>query len=301
MRIALAATPEVGIPTLEWLQSSDHVLAAVITQPDRPAGRGRVLTETPVATWAKTHSQLLHKTDSISELLDIARSVDLLITIGYGVILPADVLNAPRFGCINLHFSLLPAWRGAAPVQRSIEAQDSLTGVTVFAMDEGMDTGPIYTQLRFALDHDITADELFVELSQLGVTAVEETLELISQGVKPIQQPVVGVSRALKLSKAEGLIDWNQNAEEVSAKIRAFTSNPGAWTRVKGAVLKIDSVSISDLVLGAGEIAITPSTVHIGTASKALLIEGVTPAGKSHMKAADWARGARLSQGDVCG
>lgn len=290
-----------GIPTLEWLQSSDHVLAAVITQPDRPAGRGRVLTQTPVATWAQKHSLPLHKTDSISELLDIARSVDLLITIGYGVMLPADVLNAPRFGCINLHFSLLPAWRGAAPVQRSIEAQDSLTGVTVFAMDEGMDTGPIYTQLRFALDHDITADELFLELSQLGVTAVEEALELISQGVKPIQQPVVGVSRALKLSKAEGLIDWNQNAEEVSAKIRAFTSNPGAWTRVKGAVLKIDSVSISDVVLGAGEIAITPSTVHIGTASKALLIEGVTPAGKPHMKAADWARGARLSQGDVCG
>ena len=301
MRIALAATPEVGIPTLEWLESSGHVLAAVITQPDRPAGRGRVLTSTPVATWAQSHALPLHKTDSVSELLEIARSVDLLITIGYGVMLPADVLSAPRFGCINLHFSLLPAWRGAAPVQRSIEAQDSLTGVTVFAMDEGMDTGPIYTQLRFALDQDITADELFVELSHLGVTAIEESLELISQGVKPKPQSVVGISRALKLSKAEGLIDWSQSAEKVSAKIRAFTSNPGAWTKIKDTVVKIDSVSISQEVLSVGEIAVTPSTVHIGTASYALLIEGVTPAGKSHMKAADWARGARLSPGDLCG
>lgn len=301
MRIALAATPEVGIPTLEWLESSGHVLAAVITQPDRPAGRGRVLTSTPVATWAQSHALPLHKTDSVSELLEIARSVDLLITIGYGVMLPADVLSAPRFGCINLHFSLLPAWRGAAPVQRSIEAQDSLTGVTVFAMDEGMDTGPIYTQLRFALDQDITADELFVELSHLGVTAIEESLELISQGVKPKPQSVVGISRALKLSKAEGLIDWSQSAEKVSAKIRAFTSNPGAWTKIKDTVVKIDSVSISQEVLSVGEIAVTPSTVHIGTASYALLIEGVTPAGKSHMKAADWARGARLTPGDLCG
>ena len=290
-----------GIPTLEWLESSGHVLAAVITQPDRPAGRGRVLTSTPVATWAQSHALPLHKTDSVSELLEIARSVDLLITIGYGVMLPADVLSAPRFGCINLHFSLLPAWRGAAPVQRSIEAQDSLTGVTVFAMDEGMDTGPIYTQLRFALDQDITADELFVELSHLGVTAIEESLELISQGVKPKPQSVVGISRALKLSKAEGLIDWSQSAEKVSAKIRAFTSNPGAWTKIKDTVVKIDSVSISQEVLSVGEIAVTPSTVHIGTASYALLIEGVTPAGKSHMKAADWARGARLSPGDLCG
>ena len=290
-----------GIPTLEWLESSGHVLAAVITQPDRPAGRGRVLTSTPVATWAQSHALPLHKTDSVSELLEIARSVDLLITIGYGVMLPADVLSAPRFGCINLHFSLLPAWRGAAPVQRSIEAQDSLTGVTVFAMDEGMDTGPVYTQLRFALDQDITADELFVELSHLGVTAIEESLELISQGVKPKPQSVVGISRALKLSKAEGLIDWSQSAEKVSAKIRAFTSNPGAWTKIKDTVVKIDSVSISQEVLSVGEIAVTPSTVHIGTASYALLIEGVTPAGKSHMKAADWARGARLSPGDLCG
>ena len=290
-----------GIPTLEWLESSGHVLAAVITQPDRPAGRGRVLTSTPVATWAQSHELPLHKTDSVSELLEIARSVDLLITIGYGVMLPADVLSAPRFGCINLHFSLLPAWRGAAPVQRSIEAQDSLTGVTVFAMDTGMDTGPIYTQLRFALDQDITADELFVELSHLGVTAIEESLELISQGLKPKPQGVVGISRALKLSKAEGLIDWSQSAEKVSAKIRAFTSNPGAWTKIKDTVVKIDSVSISQEVLSVGEIAVTSSTVHIGTASYALLIEGVTPAGKSHMKAADWARGARLSPGDLCG
>ncbi|CAN2196640.1 Fmt Methionyl-tRNA formyltransferase [Candidatus Nanopelagicaceae bacterium] len=301
MRIALAATPEVGIPTLEWLQSSEHELVAVITQPDRPAGRGRTLTATPVAVWAHAQSLPLHKTDSVTDLLSIARSVDLLITIGYGVMLPADVLSAPRFGCINLHFSLLPSWRGAAPVQRSIEAGDSFTGVTVFAMDEGMDTGPIYTQMRYALDQDITADELFVELSHLGVSAIEESLALIYQGKKPTPQKESGVSRAFKLSKAEGSIDWNNSAEEVSAKIRAFTSNPGAWTTINETVLKIDSVSISDEVLSPGEISLTPSSVHIGTATNALLIEGVTPAGKSHMKAADWARGARLSPGAICG
>lgn len=301
MRIAVAATPAVAIPTLEWLNESEHLLAAVITQPDRPAGRGRVLTQTKVAEWANQQSLPLIKSDSFPELEKVASSVDLLITIGYGVILPPNVLDAPRYGCINLHFSLLPSWRGAAPVQRSIEARDALTGVTVFAMDEGMDTGPIFSQLRFALDSDITSDELFLELSELGVVAIQNSLFDIENGVKPKAQSLSGISHAKKLSKAEGLIDWDSEAETVSAKIRAFTSNPGAWTTFRGNVMKIDKVEISKISIPAKEIIFLDGQLLIGTSTYALNIQSLTPSGKTTMKGSDWARGARLIAGESCG
>lgn len=301
MRIAVAATPSVAIPTLEWLQSSEHLLVAVITQPDRPAGRGRVLTQTNVAQWADQHRLPLIKSDSFPELEKVASSVDLLITIGYGVILPSTVLDAPRFGCINLHFSLLPAWRGAAPVQRSIQARDVLTGVTVFAMDEGMDTGPIFSQLRFALDADITADELFLELSELGVLAIQSALTDIENGVRPKAQSSSGISHAKKLSKAEGRIDWSQDADAVSAKIRAFTSNPGAWTTFREKMMKIDKVGISKISITPKEIIFLDGQLLVGTSTFALNILSLTPSGKATLPGSDWARGARLVAGEICG
>jgi methionyl-tRNA formyltransferase len=177
MRIAVAASPEVAIPSLEALLKSEHTVVRVISQPDKPAGRGRELTPTPVSQWALDAGIELQRPVDSAAIAKAVEDCDCVITIGYGVLLPISILTIPKFGFLNLHFSLLPRWRGAAPVQRAIEAQDSVTGVTVFQLDEGMDTGPIYTVHRFALDSDITSDELLTELGEVGVGALLETLE----------------------------------------------------------------------------------------------------------------------------
>ena len=295
----MAATPDVALPTLEYLLASEHELIFVITQPDRPAGRGRILTATPVAEWACEHGVEVYKPNSSEEISDLVAEVDLVITIGYGVLLPEPLLNIPRYGFLNLHFSLLPAWRGAAPVQRSLEAGDPVTGVTVFKLDAGMDTGPIYVMHRFALDEDITSDELFVELAELGVGAIDEALSLIESGEKPLAQSTSGVSRALKLSKEEGRIDWSQSAESIHRKIRAFTSNPGAWSHFHGQIIKLEAPHASALTLKPGEILHKDRKLFVGTGTHALEIKTLIPAGKQRMEASAWARGAHLIEGDV--
>lgn len=300
MRLAVAASPEVAIPTLKALLASSHELVSVISQPDRPAGRGKILTPTPVSEWALAHQLPLLRPDSKEEIAAAVEGVDCVVTIGYGVLLPESILSIPRHGFLNLHFSLLPRWRGAAPVQRSIEAGDAVTGVTVFQLDAGMDTGPIYTMHRFALDNDITSDELFIELGELGVGAVMETLEKIERGEKPQPQTSTGATRALKLSREEGRIDWNLTAEQVSAKIRAFTSSPGAWTNFRGSPIKIAGPVITSENLEPGAIILKDKKILIGTATNALEIGFITSVGKSQSSAAAWANGARLQPGDHC-
>ena len=289
------------MPTLNWLLDSEHVLAAVITQPDRPAGRGRELRGSVVSQWAAENSVQCFKPQDFAETALLVKDCDVLLTIGYGVLLPAEILNLPRHGCLNLHFSLLPRWRGAAPVQRAIEAGDALSGVTVFALDEGMDTGPIFSAKRFALDTDITSDELFVELAELGVEAVSESLQAITEGKRPTAQPGEGATKAAKITKQECEIDWNQKAEVISQKIRAFTSAPGAWTRFRGETLKIDSVEIVDISYEAGAIHLVDKTLMVGTGSTALTIGFLTPSGKSRMQALAWINGARLIDGEHFG
>jgi len=301
LRIAVAATPEVAIPSLDALLSSKHELLSVITQPDRPSGRGQSLNESSVSRWAKENGVQTHKPERDSNFQPLLSNVELLITIGYGVLLPKQVFELPRYGSLNLHFSLLPRWRGAAPVQRAIEAGDLVSGVTVFALDEGMDTGPIYTQNRFALDADITSDELFVELAELGAEALLDTLDLIESGVKPSPQSDHSATRALKLSKEEGLIDWAQSADAISSKVRAFTSQPGTWTNFRGSVLKIDTPITSEIKLEPGVLLVEKKKLYVGTATSALEIGYITPSGKSRMPASEWANGARLIAGDLFG
>jgi methionyl-tRNA formyltransferase len=241
------------------------------------------------------------KPEGEEQTLRALADADLLLTIGYGVILPLEVISAPSHGSINLHFSLLPRWRGAAPVQRAIEAGDSVSGVTVFALDEGMDTGPIYLEKRFALDADITSDELLNELAELGVEAVAETLALIEEGVRPRAQSAEGATRALKISKAETEIDWKQPAQVISQKIRAFTSNPGAWTIFRGSTVKIFTPGISELELEPGQILIQDKKLFVGTSTFALQIGGVQPSGKAAMAASSWVNGVRLATGERFG
>ncbi|MFM6841903.1 MAG: methionyl-tRNA formyltransferase, partial [Candidatus Planktophila sp.] len=298
--VAVAASPALAIPTLEALLASSHELVAVISQPDRPAGRGKVLTPTPVSEWALAHQVPLLRPDSKEEIATAVEGVECVVTIGYGVLIPESILAIPRHGFLNLHFSLLPRWRGAAPVQRSIEAGDAVTGVTVFQLDAGMDTGPIYTMHRFALDKDITSDELFVELGDLGVGAVLETLAKIERGERPQPQSSIGATRALKLSREEGRIDWHLPAAQVSAKIRAFTSNPGAWTDFRGSPIKIAAPVMTSEHIEPGAIVLKEKKILIGTSTTALEIGFITSVGKSQSSATAWANGARLQPGDHC-
>ena len=299
MRIAVAATPGVAIPTLDALLASEHELICVITRPDAPAGRGRALQSTPVANWAEFNSVKLFKPETSQSLGDLVADLDLVVTIGYGLLLPTDVLEKPKHGFINLHFSLLPRWRGAAPVQRAIEAGDSVTGVTVFQLDAGMDTGPIYLSAQFPLSSATTADQLFDSLARLGVEPVLKTIDLIERGDAPSPQEDVGATRAYKLSKEEGLIDWNLDAEVINRKINAFSPDPGAWSNFRGQVIKINKVRFSNEVVNAGVLKAVDKSVYIGTATSALELLEVTPSGKSQMSAFSWANGARLTATDM--
>jgi methionyl-tRNA formyltransferase len=301
LRIAVAATPEVAIPSLDALLASKHELLSVITQPDRPSGRGQSLNESAISRWGNENGIEVNKPERDGNFQPLLSNIDLLITIGYGIILPKQVFELPRHGSLNLHFSLLPRWRGAAPVQRAIEAGDLVSGVTVFLLDEGMDTGPIYTQHRFALDTDITSDELFIELAELGAEALLHTLDLIESGMKPSPQPDHSATRAFKLSKEEAGIDWSQSADVISNKVRAFTSQPGAFTFFRGLMIKIDTPIVREMKLDPGVLLIENKKLHVGTATTALEIGYITPSGKSRMPSSEWANGARLIAGDLFG
>jgi methionyl-tRNA formyltransferase len=241
----------------------------------------------------------LFKPETSKSLGALIDNLDLIVTIGYGLLLPKEILDKPKHGFINLHFSLLPRWRGAAPVQRAIEAGDSITGVTVFQLDAGMDTGPIYLSAQIPLSVSTTADQLFLSLAKLGVEPVLKTLDLIERGERPSPQENAGATRAHKLSKEEGLIDWNLDAEVINRKINAFSPDPGAWSNFRGQVIKINKVRLSNEGVNAGVLKAVDKSVYIGTATSALELLEVTPSGKAQMSATSWANGARLNATDM--
>ena len=298
MRIAIAATPQVAIPTLEAVKRYEHELVAVITQPDRAAGRGKALRQSEVGDWAIKNRINLIKPNSPTELIDISKSLDCVITVGYGVLLPPEVFEAPKFGYLNLHFSLLPKWRGAAPVQRALQAGDEVTGVTVFKLDKGMDTGPIYTQKTFSIPEDFRSFELFQELSVLGAKAVLETLDKLISGLPAIPQTNVGVSRAQKISKDEARIDWNKTSTEIERDIRAFFPAPIAWTNFRNETLQIERAISSSQGLVAGSLKAVNGTLHVGTGDGSLEILQLTPSGKGSLSAKSWLNGARITAED---
>jgi methionyl-tRNA formyltransferase len=297
VQIAVAATPEVALPTLEALLGSDHDLVSVITQPDRPAGRGLSLKESPVAIWAKDRGISVRKPVDQEELKLAIAGVDLVITIGFGVIIKEEILNLPTHGFINLHFSLLPKWRGAAPVQRTIEAGDEVTGVTVFKLDKGMDTGPIYRQKEIAMPHKATTDSLLQILAVVGAPVVLDAISAIEANELPVIQSADGASRADKLSKDEARIDWQDASFNIERKIRAFFPAPGAWTTFREEALKIESSDVSDERTGQpGEILLVGKELFVSTAEGSLKILSVKPAGKASMDAISWINGARIEQ-----
>jgi methionyl-tRNA formyltransferase len=298
VRIVFGGTPDVAIPSLDALADSRHDLAAVVTRPDAPSGRGKKLTASPVAQRAAElgievlKPQRPRDEEFVSRLRQVAP--DCCPVVAYGALLPQRVLDIPRHGWVNLHFSLLPAWRGAAPVQHAILAGDQITGATTFRIVLELDAGPIFATVTEPIRPDDTAGDVLHRLSLSGARLLVDTLDGIEDGtVTPTPQPETDaqVSYASKINVEDALIDWTRPAEAVDRLVRACTPAPGAWTTFRGGRFKINSAHISDTVLPPGVLEITKRSVRVGSGTRALQLGEVQAQGKKPMIAADWARG----------
>jgi len=303
VRIVFGGTPDVAIPSLDALAESHHELAAVLTRPDAPSGRGKRLTASPVARRAAElgvevlKPQRPRDEEFVSRLIELAP--DSCPVVAYGALLPQRVLDIPRHGWVNLHFSLLPAWRGAAPVQHAILSGDQVTGATTFRIVLELDAGPIFATVTEAIGPDDTAGDLLHRLSLSGARLLVDTLDGIEAGtLTPTPQPETDaqVSYASKINVEDAEMDWSQPAEVVDRLIRACFPAPGAWTTFEGDRFKINSAQISSKVLSPGALEITKRSVHVGTGTRALELGEVQAQGKKPMAAADWARGVSFGQ-----
>jgi methionyl-tRNA formyltransferase len=243
MRLVFAGTPDFAVPALNALHEAGHAIAAVFTQPDRPAGRGQKLTPTPVALRAAALDLPVHKplkldADAQATLRAIAPEV--MVVVAYGLILPQAVLDIPAHGCINIHASLLPRWRGAAPIARAIEAGDGETGITIMRMDKGLDTGPMLLREGVPIGDETTAARLHDTLAALGGRMIVDTLARLAAGPLAAEaQPAAGATYAKKLSKEEARIDWNLPAVDLARRIRAFNPAPVAWSELEGERIRL--------------------------------------------------------------
>lgn len=302
MRVVFAGTPDPAVPSLERLIASDrHDVVAVITRPDAVAGRGRKLSRSPVGQLADDHGipVLTPTRPSEPDFLDalLALQPDVCPVVAYGALLPRPILNVPKYGWINLHFSLLPAWRGAAPVQAAVSAGDDVTGASTFLLEEGMDTGPVLGVTTETIKPTDTAGDLLGRLAVSGAQLLEATLDAIEAGeASAIEQSVDGVSYAPKITVDSARVDWSASAATVDRHIRAVTPSPGAWTTIGDIRLKVAPVAISDVELEPGRILVRKDGVFVGTATRAVVLGEIQPQGKKTMKALDWARGARLTE-----
>ncbi|MFO6453537.1 MULTISPECIES: methionyl-tRNA formyltransferase [unclassified Aeromicrobium] len=297
MRIVFAGTPATAVPTLEALVASRHEVAAVITRPDARVGRGRSLQPSPVAVAAEAHGIDVLKPTSTSdpEFLEAlaATQARLGVIVAYGALLRRDVLDALELGWINLHYSVLPAWRGAAPVQRSIMAGDEITGATVFSLVEALDAGPVLGTITERIREDDTTGTLLDRLSDQGAVLTVDVVDHIEDGdIGAVRQPEDNVSYAHKLTTEDARIDWKRPAFAVDRHIRGCTPAPGAWTEVDGARLKVGPLTISEeSTLEPGVAAIGKREVRVGTTTTDVVLGEVQPHGKKAMAAADWGRG----------
>lgn len=299
MRVAFAGTPAVAIPTLEALINSDHIVDLVITQPASARGRSSKLVPSEVAEFAANNNLEVITPSSINDSTTLeflkTREIDIAVVVAFGQILKPDALKVFDKGWINAHFSLLPTWRGAAPVQAAIIHGDEITGVTTFLLDSGMDSGPVYGQVTTQILPSDTAGELLDRLSVLGADLVIKTLDAIEDGTaRPIAQSDTGVSYASKLETIDGQINWNNPALAISRQVRAFIPKPGAWTMFEKNRIELGKIEICTMQdLEPGKIKLTKTEVLVGTGSVDVKLTSVKPAGKSWMDAAAWARGLR--------
>jgi methionyl-tRNA formyltransferase len=309
VKLVFAGTPEPAVPSLRaLLESSRHEVAAVVTRPDAPAGRGRKLVRSPVGALADEAGIPVLTPGRPSdpafqaELAGIAP--DCCPVVAYGALIPRAVLDIPREGWVNLHFSLLPAWRGAAPVQAAVRHGDEVTGATTFLLEEGMDTGPTFGVVTEPVGPADTAGDLLGRLAVSGAALLLATMDGIADGtLRPRPQPPEGVSRAPKVTTADARIDWAAPPLAIDRLIRSVTPEPGAWTTFRGERLGLGPVTTvpdtEPVVLKPGELHVEKRRVLVGTVAAPLQLGEVQPVGKRAMPAPDWARGAHIEPGDL--
>jgi methionyl-tRNA formyltransferase len=305
VRLVFAGTPEAAVPALRLLLDSDrHSVAAVITRPDAPAGRGRHLARSPLGALADEAGLEVLTPRRPSEPDFLARlsalAPDCCPIVGYGALVPRSALDIPRYGWVNLHFSLLPAWRGAAPVQAAIRHGDEITGASTFALEEGLDTGPVYGTVTEVIHPSDTAGELLCRLAHAGASLLVSTLDGIADGsLRPVPQPADGVSYAPKLTAQDAHVIFDAPAFAVRRQVRAVTPNPGGWALFRGQRLGLGPMQRAVVEgLDPGELRVTKREVLVGTATEAVRLGEITAPGKRAMAAADWARGARPEPGE---
>ena len=294
--IVFAGTPANAARTLEHLVQGGFQVVLVLTRPDAPVGRKQELRQSPVAEVAARYSIETIKTNSVdaSTIESVAQSgASVGIVVAYGSLLRKAALEGLDLGWFNLHYSLLPRYRGAAPVQRALIAGEVETGVTLFKIDEGMDTGPVVSSLQTRINPDETAGELLARLTELGCTLLSESIPTISAGVATLSSQVGSATEAPKISRAEARIDWKESAKKIEALIRGCNPEPGAWTELAGESFKVLEARAlpDDAELKPGSIEVSGSKVMVGTGEGLLLLKAVQPASKRAMPALDWARG----------
>jgi len=319
LRIAFAGTPDFAVPALDALanESSEHELVGVLTQPDRPSGRGRAITPSAVKRAALAAGLPLSQPQTLRTVEGRAAleswRPDLLVVVAYGLILPEEVLALPRRGCINIHASILPRWRGAAPIQRAILAGDTVTGVTIMQMDAGLDTGPILMQRTIPIERSAVSGELTAALARLGAETLRAALgELAAGRLAPRAQPAVGATYAPKIEKSEAPIDWHASALEIERRVRAFNPWPVAETRLAGESLRILRARAEPPEASAGAAArvsaaagtiveVGPESIVIRCGSGLLAITELQRPGRKALPAKEFLRAVRLSAGEHLG
>jgi methionyl-tRNA formyltransferase len=308
LRLLFAGTPAPAVPSLEALLASDHEVVAVLTRPDARSGRGRKESRSPVAERADAAglTVLQPRSPREPEFLEqlAALAVDCAPVVAYGALVPQAALDVPRHGWVNLHFSLLPAWRGAAPVQHAIMAGDEVTGASTFRLEAGLDTGPVFGTVTEPIGPGDTAGDLLGRLSLSGAGLLVATLDGIAAGELVAEpQPGDGISLAPRIEPADARVDWSLPAYLIDRRVRGVTPAPGAWTTWRGERLRLGPVQplpAVDLV-APGELEVGPEGVLVGTGRGAVRLGDVQPAGKRMFPATDWVRGARPQLGERVG
>jgi methionyl-tRNA formyltransferase len=313
VRLVFCGTPQTSVPALEALLASDHEVVAVVTRPDAPSGRGRKLTPSPVAVRAaQAGVEILapakvREPEFLDRLIQIAP--DCCPVVAYGALIPGSALGIPRHGWVNLHFSLLPAWRGAAPVQHAILHGDEITGAATFQIEEGLDTGPVFGVVTEPILPTDTSGDLLGRLAVSGAGLLVATMDGIETGeLEPRPQPAEGVSLAPKIGVEDARVDWTTPALHIDRQIRACTPAPGAWTTFRGERLKIHPITVSNDSVGfdssdagqfrPGQFRTVKNEIVVGTGSRPVVLGEVQPQGKKPMQADAWARGVRLTDED---
>ncbi|CAM3360505.1 methionyl-tRNA formyltransferase [Stackebrandtia soli] len=301
MKLVFAGTPDVALPSLDAIVDGGHELAAVVTRPDARVGRGRSLSRSPVAAWADERGVEVLTPVKPSEPEFLRRlgeiAPDCVPVVAYGALVPQSALEIPAHGWINLHFSLLPAWRGAAPVQHAVLHGDAVTGASVFQLERGLDTGPVFGTVTETIARGDTSGDLLGRLAVSGAVLLTQVLHAIESGdAVAVPQPSDGVSLAPKVSVDDARVRWGDPAFAVDRRIRAVTPAPGAWTTWDGQRMRVGPVvvDVEGPALGPGEVAVSKSAVHVGTGTDPVRLVEVQPPGKKLMAADAWGRGLHV-------